>query len=147
MPVQFKLRRVTRILLIAFCVLVIGVVFVGLDNIIGNILAYLAIISLVTVFTSRWRNIYWFLLLLILAFIGMIFLSFLYVELFSRIAIIIGGIDATESTAWAVFSVIISGVIRFIGPACIIVGFFGAITVSIVKLVNQINQKKVIDST
>jgi hypothetical protein len=127
--------RPTRTLLILFAVLVICVVFVGLDNATGIILGWLATASLMTAIVRKWRKIWYFIILILVAFIGAIILSFFYVEVALPIAEWFGGINASQSTAWRVFHVIVSDVILLFTPVGIFIGIVGTVWLCILRLV------------
>lgn len=128
-------RLATRVLLALFAVLVICVIFVGLDNPTGIILGWLATIALMTQLTRKWRKIRYFILLIFASFIGAIFLSFLYVEVAHPIAEWFGGVNATQSTAWRIFHVIVSNIILLFTPMDILIGIVGIIWLGILRLV------------
>jgi hypothetical protein len=126
-----RLKYGTGILLAVFCVLVIGVVFIGLDDVPGYILGYLATTIVFYIAIRGWRTIKRFLILFAVAILGAIFLSFLYVEVISRIAIMIGGAGALESTPMEVIEVIMTYLILFATPVGILMGIVGSITLGI----------------
>ena len=84
--------------------------------------------------TRKWNSIKRFLLLLTLSIIGIIFLSFLYVEVISRIAVFIGGDDALQNTAVRIIEMIITYIILFGGPVGIFFGFAGTVILGIFRL-------------
>ena len=129
-----RFRRGNRILLIVFLLLVISVVIIGLDDIPGFILGYVATTTLFLIMTRKWNSIKRFLLLLTLSIIGIIFLSFLYVEVISRIAVFIGGDDALQNTAVRIIEMIITYIILFGGPVGIFFGFAGTVILGIFRL-------------
>lgn len=122
-------------MLILFAVLVICVVFVGLDNATGIILGWMAAASLIMAVALKWRKIWYFLILLAASFIGAIFLAFVYVEIALPLAEWIGGFDASQSIAWRVFHVIISNIILLFTPVGIVIGIAGTIWLSILRLI------------
>jgi hypothetical protein len=142
-----RLPRVTRVLLAVFCVLVISVVFVGLDNAPGIILGWLATTVLVTELTRRWRNIRNFLILGIASFAGAIFLSFLHEVVVYPLAGLIGGPGALQSRTLGVFHEAISLIILFFTPVDIFIGIVGAITLVIFRLITLLNKKSVSSNT
>jgi hypothetical protein len=135
MPIKLSaligLKHGTGILLAVFCVLIIGVVFIGLDDVPGYILGYLATTIIFYLAVRSWRTIKRFLILFVVAILGAIFLSFLYVEVISRIAIMIGGAGALESTPMEVIEAIITYLILFVAPLGILTGIVGSITLGI----------------
>ena len=98
----------TRILLAVFFVLVIVVVFIGLDSLPGYITGYLATTLLFFIATRNWRRIRRFLILFVVSLFGIVFLSFLYVEVICRIAIMIGGLNALQGTPVGIIEIIIN---------------------------------------
>jgi hypothetical protein len=135
MPVKLSaligLKHGTGILLTVFGVLIISVVFVGLDDVPGYILGYLATSIIFYIAVRGWRTVKRFLILFVVAILGAIFLSFFYVEVISRIAIIIGGAGALESTPMEVIEAIITYLILFATPVGILMGIVGSITLGI----------------
>ncbi len=135
MPVKLsaliRLKHGTGILLVVFCVLAIGVVFIGLDDVPGYILGYLATTIIFYIAIRGWRTIKRFLILFIVSIVGAIFLSFLYVEVISRIAIIIGGAHALESTQMEIIEAVITYLILFATPVGIFMGIVGSITLGV----------------
>ncbi len=128
-------RRITRALLILFAVLVICIVFVGLDNATGIIIGWMATACLITVVARKWRKIRYFLILLAASFVGAIFLAFIYVEVALPLAEWLGGINASQSMAWRVFHVIVSDIILLFTPVGIVIGTVGTIWLGILRLV------------
>jgi hypothetical protein len=135
MPIKLSaligFKHETSILLAVFCVLVIGVVFIGLDDVPGYILGYLATTIIFYIAVRGWRTIKRFLILFVVTILGAIFLSFLYVEVISRIAIMIGGAGALESTPMEVIEAIITYLILFATPVGILMGIVGSIILGI----------------
>lgn len=123
-----------RFLITVFCVLVIGVIFVGLDNIPGFILGYLATAVIFFMVTRTWRTIKKFLILFIVALLGAIFLSFLYVEVICRLVVMIWGVNALFSTQLHVIELIITYVILFATPICMFIGIAGSLLLYIRKI-------------
>jgi hypothetical protein len=132
--VLLRLPRRKRIYLIIFILLLLCSIFVGLDNPTGIILGWLAIAVLAVALVRRWRKLWYFLVLLIVSFIGAIILSGLYVEVAWPLANWIGGVDVTKSTGWRVFHVIVSNLILLVTPVGIIIGFTGFIILGIWRL-------------
>ena len=135
-------RLATRILLILFAVLVICVIFLGLDNPTGIILGWLATVALMTQLTRRWRKIRYFIILLFASFIGAIFLSFLYVEIALPLAGWFGGVNATQSTAWRIYHMIVSNVILLFTPMSMLIGIVGIIWLGILRLAALRNRSR-----
>ncbi len=138
MPIKLSaligLKHETGILLAVFCVLVIGVVFIGLNDVPGYILGYLATTIVFYIAVRGWRTIKRFLILFAAAILGAIFLSFLYVEIISRIAIMVGGAGVLESAPMQVIEVVITYIILFATPLGILTGIVGSITLGIRRL-------------
>jgi len=130
-------RLATRVLLAFFVLLVICVIFVGLDNAIGIILGWLATAALIisVILTRKWRKIRYFIILLFVSFLGAIFLSFLYMELALPFAEWLGGVNATQSTTWRIYHVVISDIILLFTPVGIFIGIVGSIWLGILRLV------------
>ena len=127
------LRRDNRLLFALFCALVISVLFVGLDNLAGYILSYLASLVLFFIWTCSWRSIKRFAIMFIVSLVGIFFLSFLYVEVISRLAIMVGGFEALQSTALRVIELVITYVIMFAGPIGLFYGIVGTLTLLIIR--------------
>jgi hypothetical protein len=130
-----KRGQATRLLLALFCVLVIGVIFVGLVDLPGHILGYLATTVIFFMATRTWRSIKSFLILFAVSFFSAIFLSFFYVEVVCRLAGVIGGISALHSTPVSIIQLIITYIILFAVP----VGMFIGIVGSLVLIVRRIS--------
>jgi len=121
-------------LLVMFCVLVISVLFVGLDDVPGYILGYLATTLLFFIVTRNWRTARRFLILFSVSLIGIIFLSFLYVEVICRIAVMVAGVSALQSPLICIIEMIITYVILFAGSVGMFVGIVGVMTLGIIRL-------------
>ena len=130
-------RLTTRVLLGLFAALIVCVVFVGLDNATGIILGWLATAFLVAAIVRNWQKIWYFLVLLVVAVVGAIFLSFLYVEVALPVAGWIWGADAPQSVPWRIFHVIISNIILLFTPVGIIIGLVGSIWLGVSRLAGQ----------
>jgi len=120
-------RKGISVLLAIFCVLVIGAIIIGLDNITGIILGYLATTVLAGAITRKWRKIKSFLILFAASMVSIIFLSFLHEEVVYPLAILIWGIPALQSHTLSVFHVIISIIIVFACPVGMLVGLVGSV--------------------
>jgi hypothetical protein len=129
------LRHGNRLLFGLFCALIISVLFVGLDNMAGYVLSYLASVVLFYMCTRGWRSIKRFAILSTVSLIGIFFLSFLYVEVISRLAIMVGGFDALNSTTFRVIELVITYVIMFAGPVGLFYGIVGILTLGVIRLV------------
>jgi hypothetical protein len=124
LSVVFRFSRLTRILLAVFIVLVICVVFMGLDNVTGLATGWLATLTLLAIFTYRWRKIRYFLILSAAS-----------------------GTHALEGLPLAIYHQITSYIIFFFGPMGVLAGIIGALTLSIIRLISLINMKKVPQNT
>ena len=129
-----KSNHGTLALLVIFCALVISVLFVGLDDVPGYVLGYLATTVLFSMVTRNWRTLRRFLILFSVSLIGIIFLSFLYVEVICRIAVMVAGVSVLQSPLLRIIEMIIAYVILFAGPVGMFVGIVGVITLGIIRL-------------
>ena len=120
-------RRLGISALLIFGVLVIAIIFIGLDNIPGLVLGYLATTVLIVALTHAWRKIRNFIILFFVSLVGIFFLSFLYMEVIYRLAYVIGGVNALQSTFMSVIHMIISNIILFAGPVGMLVGIVGSL--------------------
>jgi hypothetical protein len=143
----FRLSKLTRILLIIFVVLVICVAFMGLDNATGLATGWVATLTLLAIWTYRWRKIRYFLILGVASFAGIIFLAFLHEEVVYRLARWIGGADAPESVPLEIYHQITSLIIFFFGPMGIFAGIVGAAVLFIIRLKTLLHTKKVHENT
>jgi len=134
-------------LLAVFCVLVIGVVFIGLDNAPGIILGWLATTVLITELTRRWRKVRNFLILGFSSFVGAILLSFLHEVVVYPLVSILGGDAALQSRALDVFHEAISLLILFITPVGMFIGVVGAVVLVILRLIALWSKKNVFSGT
>ena len=132
-----RLKWFRRLLLIAFFILLIGVIFAGLKIFAGYILGYLAAISLVVALTCRWRKIKYFLILFAVSMLGTIFISMIYVEVIARVFSAVFGEGVFSSTGWRVFDAIIFNMIIFFTPVGILVGLAGSLVLYINRIVNR----------
>ena len=128
-------RLVTRLLLALFLVLLICVVFVGLNNPTGIILGWLAITALLTSMVRHWRKIRYFVILLFATVLGAIFLSAVYVEVAYPLAQWFGGADVVETLSWRIFHVVISNVILLFTPVGVFLGIVGTVWLAVLRLV------------
>lgn len=135
-----RLKWFRRLLLIAFFILLISVIFAGLKIFAGYILGYLAAISLVVALTCRWRKIKYFIILFAVSVLGTIFISMIYVEVLARVFSAVFGEGVFDSTGWKVFDVIISNTIIFFTPVGVLVGLTGSLVLYINRIVTR-NQK------
>lgn len=127
-------RQGTRLLLALFCVLVIAVIVIGLDDLPGYILGYLATTVIFFMATRTWRSLKRFLILFAVSFVGAIFLSFLYVEVICRLAAVIGGSQALQSTPIRIIQLIITYIILFAVPVGMFIGIVGSLILSVRRI-------------
>lgn len=132
-----RLKWFRRFLLIAFFILLIGVIFAGLKMITGYILGYLAAISLVVAMTCRWQKIRYFLILLVVSVLGTIFLSMIYVEVIVRICGAVFGEGVFTSPGWRAFDILISNMFVFFTPVGIIVGIVGSLVLYLKRITSR----------
>ncbi len=125
------LRPGNRILLVVVLLLVITIVFIGLDDLLGYILAYLATGVIFFMATRGWRRARNFLVLLAVSVFGIIFLSFWYVEIIGRLAVAIGGEGAIDALPVQLIEVFFTYVMLFGGAMGILFGIAGAIILGI----------------
>jgi hypothetical protein len=138
---------ITIVLLAVFLVLVIGILFIGLNDAPEYILGYLATTVLFFIFIRRWRKIKSFIILFAVTLFCILFLSLLYVEVVCRLAEWIGGITALNSAPMAIITMVITYVILFGGPVGMFAGIAGAATLGIFRLISHRNRKKTADNT
>jgi hypothetical protein len=127
-------RPGTRLLLALFAVLVVGVIFVGLQDPPGYILGYLATAVIFLIMVRGWRSPWNFIILVLAIVVGCILLSGLYVEVITRIAVWAGGPGALDKTAMRIIEAVITNLILFSVPVGIVFGVGGAIIVGIRRL-------------
>ena len=142
-----KNRYVTIALLVVFCVLVVSVIFVGLDDVPGYILGYLATTVVFFMITRSWQTLRRFIVLFALSFIGIIFLSFFHVEVICRLAVLIGGIAALQGSLLDTTELIITYVILFAGPVGMFFGIAGVITLGVMRLTAMRSRNSAADGT
>jgi hypothetical protein len=124
----------TRLLLVLFAALVLGVIFVGLQDTPGYILGYLATAVIFLVMVRGWRSVWSFVILILASFFGAVLFSGLYVEVISRIAVWFWGFGALNSAPMRIIEAIIANVILFAGPMGLAFGFAGALILGILRL-------------
>ena len=129
------LLKKTRFWLVVFAVLGVAVIFIGLDNVPGIVLGYLATAVLMTQWTRRWRRTWHFVVLFFVSVAGIIFLSFLLEVVVFPLAVLVGGSDAALSAGWNIFHVVVSLIIAFVGGTGLFIGLIGAIALGVVRLV------------
>jgi hypothetical protein len=133
--------------LISFLILIFSAILLGLDNPTGIIVGWLAVIVWIVGLARRWWTPWYFLILVAGSFLGAIFLSFLYMVVAMPLAEWIGGANATESTAWHVFHMVISNLILLVVPMCLLFGVTGFIVLGILRLFGLIRRKHAGHST
>jgi hypothetical protein len=124
----------TRLLLLLFLALVIGVVFVGLTDAPGYILGYLATVVIFILIVRGWRSVWSFVILMVGSFAGGVLLSGLYVEVISRVAVYFWGPGAPVSLPMRIIETIVANIILFAGPVGLVFGFAGALGLGIFRL-------------
>lgn len=142
-----RFPRRNRLYMISFVILVLSAILVGLDNPTGIIIGWLAVTVLLVAMVRKWRKPWYFLILLLAAFVGAIFLSFLYMVVALPLAEWIGGINATDSTAWRVFHVIISNIILLAVPISMLFGVMGFIIMCVFRLFTLVRRSRITDGT
>jgi hypothetical protein len=135
-----RIPPVTRILAGVFILLLIGLVFTGLDNEAGLILGWSAATVLLAELTRRWRRIWNFLILGVSVFAGAIFLAFMHEEVVYPLVNWLGGAGALQSVPMRIFHETVSFIILFFTPTGVAVGLVGAIIMLVVKLMNRKRQ-------
>lgn len=128
-------RRGTFLLLSLFFVGVITVLIIGLNNIPGLAIGYLATTALFLTVARKWRRIRSFVILFFASFLAIFILSFLYVEVIYRLAVAIGGIPTLESTWLSIVHLVISDFILLACPTGMLMGIVGVITLITYRLV------------
>lgn len=136
-----RIPMLTRILLAAFCVLMIIAVIIGIDNDRGILMGWLATTVLLIEITRRWRKEWHFLLLSVGVVVGAIFLSFLHEAVVYPLVEKIGGASALQSRGLEIFHFIITDLILLFTPMGIIIGIIGAITLFFIRLI-MLGRKK-----
>jgi hypothetical protein len=125
----------TRLLLALFAVLVITVVFIGLNDTPGYVVGYLATAIIFLVIVRGWRSIKNYVILFLATFCIGIFLSGFYVEVISRIAVWVWGSGALSSLPMHIIESIISNLILFAGPMGLAFGLVGILALSVLRIV------------
>ena len=137
-----RLPRKNRLYLISFVILLLSAILVGLDNPSGIIVGWLAVTVLMVAMVRKWRKPWYFIILFFASLFGAIFLSFLYMVVALPLTQWIGGINATDSTAWRVFHVIISNLILLAVPIGMIFGVMGFLIMGILRLFTLIRRSR-----
>lgn len=132
-----KVHERNRILLAVFGLLVIAIIFIGLDNETGIILGYIATTILLIDLTHLWKRIRNFIILFLAAFFGAIFLAFLHEEIVFPLADLLGGAKAVESTPMNIFNQAVSLLILFFTPTGIFIGITGTIILTAIRIAKR----------
>jgi hypothetical protein len=90
--------------------------------------------------TRNWRSVWRFVILFAVSLAGIFFLSFLFVEVISRLAVWVGGVAALEGLPLRIIELIITYVIIFAGPAGMAVGIGGAAALGVSRLPTRGNR-------
>jgi hypothetical protein len=143
MKISFAvLKRIpilTVVLLALFIALMVVALCIGIDSDYGVLVGWLAVITLLTEITRRWRKEWQFLLLIVGAVIGSILLSGLH-EL-------VVGSDSLPQNYWLnFFHALITDIILLFTPMAIIYGFLATITIFVIRLVT-LGKKKISEKT
>jgi hypothetical protein len=134
-------RRVTVSLFALAFILILVIVVIGLNNVIGLILAYITVTVLFLILTRKWRRIRSFVILFFVALLSIFLLSFLYVEVIYRLTVVFGGTEALQSMGFRAVHFIISNLILLGCPPGMFVGLVGTSALGIVRL-SSIRKKK-----
>ena len=137
----------TRLLLALFAVLVVAVVFIGLNDTPGYILGYLATTVIFMVPVRRWRAMKSYVYLFLASFFGIIFLSFFYVEVISRLAAWIGGVGSLQGTPLKIIEWLFTYIILFGGPVGMTYGFVGTVILGTVRLAESRSRRRAASQT
>jgi hypothetical protein len=133
--------------LISFLILIFAAILIGLNNPTGIILGWLAVSVWIVGLAHKWWTPWFFLILIAGSFLGAIILSFFYMVVAMNLAEWIGGANATDSTAWHVFHMMISNLILLVVPMGLLFGVTGFIVLGIFRLFGLIRRKFTTDGT
>ena len=136
-PSPARLKIIRRVLFIAFFVLLLAMIFVGLRIYVGYIPGLLASTSLVIALTCRWQRIRHFLLLILFTVLGGIIYSMIHVEVISRVVSVVFGDGAFNSTGWKIFNALASNILLFFIPAGVLVDIGGSIVLYTRRLIDR----------
>lgn len=139
--------RLTRWLLVLFFLLIITVVFVGLDNVTGMLIGVGAATILLAALTHRWRKARYFIILCFSSFAGAVFLAGIQEEIVYPLAYLIGGDEALKTQSLRLYNEITSFVIFFFAPAGIVIGFLGGTILGIIRLAGVRNPRNTTSGT
>ncbi len=129
----------SRIALVIFFLLVIGIIFAGLHDT-GIVLGILAGLVIMIEISRKWRRIRSFIFMLLISFFGIIFLSFIDVDVVKPAVRFLGGPGAETGSGFEIFNQIVSLVIVFFGTAGLVTGFLGTVILSIWRLISYIDK-------
>jgi hypothetical protein len=127
--------------LISFLILIFAAILIGLDNPTGIIVGWLAVSVWIIGLAHKWWTPWYFLILIAGSFVGAIVLSFLYMVVAMNLARWIGGPNATDSTAWHVFHMVISNLILLVVPMGLFYGVMGFIVLGAFRLFRFVRRK------
>ena len=133
--------RKSRVSIIIVVLLAFGVIIAGLHDV-GIVMGILAAAVILVEMTRRWRRTRNFIIMFAASFLGMIFLSFLDIEVVKPLVYFIGGEGAVSRTVFDVINQVISLIILFFGLAGLLTGFFGTIITGTVNLVTLVKRRK-----
>jgi hypothetical protein len=136
-----------RLLLVIFALLVISIIFVGLNDVPGYVLGYLASSILFLILVRRWRSIKNYVILLLASICGIIFLSFFYVEVISRIAVWLWGPGTPDGLPMRIIEVVVSNIMLFAGPVGVAFGLGGAVLLGVLRIFGVDKQEHPVDGT
>jgi hypothetical protein len=133
--------------LISFLILIFSAILIGLDNPTGIIVGWLAVSVWIVGLAHKWWTPWYFLILVAGSVIGAIIISFFYMVVAMNLAEWIGGANATESTAWHVFHMVISNLILLVVPMGLLFGATGFIVLGSFRLFRLIRRKLASNNT
>ena len=145
-PVLAFLRR-NRWYLIWLLALMLCIIFAGLDNPTGIVLGWAAVTILLLVLFRKWRRPLYFLIFMLATFLGAIFISLIHQEAALRLALWLGGPEATASVAWRTFHVVVSDIMLLGAPPGLFFGFFGFVIFGTVNIVKFVKRRHTADGT
>ncbi|MGD9143658.1 MAG: hypothetical protein PVG61_07425 [Dehalococcoidia bacterium] len=140
-PSTERLKVVRRVLFIAFFVLMLSMIFVGLRIFVGYILGCLASVSLVTALTCRWQRIRNFLYLILFTVLIAIIYSMIHVEVLTRVVTAIFGDAVLDNIGWKIFDGLASNILLFFVPACGLVGVVGSIVLYTRRVIERVQKR------
>ena len=111
--------------------MMITVVIIGLNNIPGIVLTYLAIAVLAVTLTRTWRKRKNYLILLGVSFVGFFLLSFLVDNIYGIPGLDSGTNSLQDSIEIMAFNRIADFIVAFVFPVCFLVGLEGSVRLSV----------------